>query len=60
MYMLASLDLGFAMLYALNGLVLMWLYPNKAIWELDVTTQDQAHGRRQAWQSLELDRLTWT
>ena len=35
-----------------------WLHPNKASWASDVTTQGQAHGGRQTWQSLELERLT--
>ena len=34
-----------------------WLHPNKALWVLDVTKQDQAYGGRQAWQSLEQERL---
>ena len=34
------------------------LHPNKASWALDVTKQDQAYGGSQAWQNLELERLT--
>ena len=34
------------------------LNPNKASWALDVTTQGQAYGGHQTWQSLELERLT--
>ena len=34
------------------------LQQNKALWALDVTKQDQAHRGRQAWQNLELERLT--
>ena len=44
-----------------TGIVAMhpkWLHPNKALWVLDVTKQDQAYGGRQAWQSLEQERLT--
>ena len=35
-----------------------WLHLNKASWLSDVTTQGQAHGGRQTWHSLELERLT--
>ena len=35
-----------------------WLHLNKALWASDVTTQGQAHGGRQTWHSLELERLT--
>ena len=35
-----------------------WLHLNKASWASDVTTQGQAHGGRQTWHSLELERLT--
>ena len=34
-----------------------WSHPNKASWASDVTKQDQARGRCQAWQSLEQERL---
>ena len=34
-----------------------WLHPNKASWATNVTTQGQARGGRQTWQSLELERL---
>ena len=33
------------------------LHPDKATWVSDVTTQDQAQGRRQMWPSLEQERL---
>ena len=32
-------------------------HPNKASWASDITKQDQAHGMRQACQSLEQERL---
>ena len=35
-----------------------WLHLNKASWASDVTTQGQARGGPQTWQSLELERLT--
>ena len=38
MFMLASLDLGFAMLCASSGLVLVWLYPAPSWLCLGVTT----------------------
>ena len=34
-----------------------WLHPNMTSSASDVTTQGQARGRRQTWQSLELERL---
>ena len=37
---------------------LKWLHPNKALWVSNVTTEGQAHGGRQTWQGLELQRLT--
>ena len=38
----------------------IWLHLNKASWALGITKQDQARGGHQAWQSLELGRLTQT
>ena len=35
-----------------------WLHPNKTSSTSDVTTQGQARGGRQTWQSLELEKLT--
>ena len=37
-----------------------WLHLNKASWASGVTKQDQARRGHQAWQSLELERLTQT
>jgi len=34
-----------------------WLHLNRALWASDVTKQDQARGGRQAWHSLEQERL---
>ena len=45
-----------------TGIMVMhpkWLHPNKALWVSDVTTQPQTRQGCQAWQSLELERLTW-